>query len=583
MRLLPEPDRFVLPLAAFVALGAYTSTQADPAGRAESAFLTLLVAGVLAAIAATGAGPGRSGTPELAATALLATATVWIAYQGPSRGAVVSLILVIGLAVSAARALLDGDGRLRSSGELGPDVTVPLALGLQLLMRSDLLLAPLVEARTLVSLLALPLASGWAVALLAARLGRRRALVAGGLAAVLAPGWTVTSTLALAALAAGALFADEKSPRALRWASVAALALLPMWHLPKGLLFAIAAIGVAAPSLTTSSLLLVAVVAVALLSPQVTGTIEAVRLWAVAILLVPAAVLAGPNGRWKMRLGALVALAAAMVSKAPEAMAAGVAVAAFAIPARGAAATLQRAWCAILLIGTTVLAAYPWVREDPRGDLLVLLGFSNEALALLTMLLLVAGGGYALDRFRSEFPGWVYRPALLACLVLAFGVARQVAPLAGTTVLVHSYEPATVTADSGAWRRAFAAETVSGVVLDSHLAGGIPIGPGTEAAIVELRAEGGELLAEWPLRVGYETGEWAASRPDLARSIGFMAPPPWVSRVAPAGDLFAHRFRARFAVPATGQAVAAAEVAIRPGERLPPGSRLSIYRLELRR
>ena len=55
-------------------------------------------------------------------------------------------------------------------------------------------------------------------------------------------------------------------------------------------------------------------------------------------------------------------------------MAAGVAVAAVAAPDKGAAATLQRAWCGVLVIGTTLLAAYPWIREDPRGDLLELLG-----------------------------------------------------------------------------------------------------------------------------------------------------------------------------------------------------------------
>ncbi len=581
---LPESERYVVPLAAYVALRSYASTQSDPVGNAEAAFLALLIAGVVAAIAAIGVS-GRGGArsrPELAVTALLATATVWIAYQGPSRGAVVSLILMIGLVVSAARALLDERGRLRAGRELALDVTVPLALGLQLLMRGDLLLVSLFEPRTLASLLALPVLAGGATSVLAASLGRSKALLAGGLAAVLAPGWTVTSTLTLVALAAGTVFADGSRPRVLRWVAVAVLALLPLWSLPEGLLFAVAAMSIAAPSLATASLLLVAVVAVVLISGQVVSPVVAIRMWVGAVLLVPAAVMAaGPGERWQLRLGAILTLAAAIVSRAPEAMAAGVAVAAFAAPVRGAVATLQRAWCVILVTGTTLLAAYPWVRDDPRGDLLDLLGFSNEVSALLTLLLLVAGLGFALDRFRDQIPPVLHRPALLACLLLGFAMAKQVTSAAGTTILVNSYEPVALAAGSDGWQRDFPAAAISGVALDSHLAGGVPIAAGTAVAVVELLADDGSVVAEWPLRTGYETGEWAASRSDVAGKAGFVAPAPWLSTVAPGGGFFAHRYRADFAVPPG--AAEANRVAVRRGDGLPLETRLSIYRLELRR
>ena len=572
-----------MPLAAYVAVRSYAATQSDPAGNAEAAFLGLLVAGVLATLAALGAGGRAQHKPELAATALLATATVWIAYQGPSRGAVVSLILGIGLAVSAARALLDEHGRLRD-GPLDPGVTVPLALGLQLLMRGDLLLAPLLETRILVSLLALPLVAGVATSVLATGLGRPRALLAGGLTAVLAPGWTVTSTLALVALAAGAVFADATRPRALRWAAVATLALLPLWSVPEGLLFAIGAMAIVAPSLATASLLLVAIVAVVLASGQVHPPVVAIRLWIGAMALAPAAALAVAAtgaGRWQLRLGAILTLAAALVSRVPEAMAVGVAVAAFAAPVRGAAATLQRAWCATLVIGTTLIAAYPWVRDDPRGDLLALLGFSNEVSAFLTLLVAVAGLGFALDRFRNEIPRPVYQPALLACLLLGLAVARQVTQVAATTVLVDSYGPVVLAAGSDDWRRDFPKAAITGVALDSQLAGGVPIAAGTEAAVVELLADDGSVVAELPLRVGYETGEWAVSRADLAGRAGFAAPAPWLSLVAPGGDFFARRYRARRSV--SPDAAEASRITVRRGEGLPPETRLSIYRLELRR
>ncbi len=590
MRWLPEPERYVLPLAAYLAVAAYGSTQHDPAGRAEAAFLGLLIAGVLATMAALGAAaPGGRRAPELPLTALLATATVWVAYQGPSRGAVVSLILIAGFAVAAARALL---GRPFSEKRLDPAVTAPLALGLQLLMRGDLLLAPLPDARALVSLLGLPLAAAAATSVLAAGVGPRRALLAAGVASVLAPGWTATSTLALVALAAGSYFIDDTRPKALRWAAVAALALLPFWNLPKGLLFALAAMTVAAPSMAAASLLLVGVVAVALIFPQAHGMVLAVREWLGAVLLVPAAALAGAGGRWQLRVGALLALAGAMVSKAPEAMAAGVAVAALAAPREGAAATLQRAWCGLMVAGTALLAAYPWVRDDPRGDLLALFGFETEVSALLAVVVGVAGIGYAIDRLGDEIPRWLRRPLWLACLFLSAGVGRQVVATSETTVLIDSYQPVTLVASDDAWRGAVDG-SLHGLTLDSHLTGGVPIGPGVEVAAVELLAADGTIMAGWPLRVGYETGEWAVSRADLAGHVGFTAPAPWLSYVAPGGGFFGHRFRARFEVPvtvtekggttATATATAAAEIIVRPTEHLPPTARLSIHRLELRR
>ncbi len=580
-RFFPEPGRFVLPLAAYVALRSYAATQSDPVGIAEGNFLALLIAGVLAAIAASGIGQ-REGAPELALTALLTTATVWVAYQGPSRGAVVSLILVVGLAVSAARELLDERGRLRSGNELAPGTSVPLALGLQLLMRGDLLLAPLLEVRTVVSLVALPTLAGIATSVLATGLGRRKAILAGGLVAVLAPGWTVTSTFALAALAAGVVFNDPTRPKMMRWAAVAMLALLPFWSLPKGLLFAVSAMAITAPSLATASVMLVGVIAVVLLAGQAYHPVLAVRAWVGAVLLVPGAAVAAGSGRWQLRLGAILALAAAIVSRVPEAMAVGIAVAALAIPEEGAVATLQRGWCGTMVVGTTLLAAYPWVRQDPRGDLLELLGFNNEVSALLALLLVVAGLGFALDRFRGEFPSGWYRPGLVGFLLLSLAVVGQALSVRSTTVLVNSYQPVALDLGGDPWQQSLPPEALTRMILDSNLAGGVPIGSGTEAAIVELQADDGSVLARWPIRVGYETGEWAVSRSDLAGRGGFSAPDPWISWVAPGGGFFAHRFRSRFSVPVS-EGPPARRIVVRRGDDLPAETRFSIYRLELRR
>ena len=72
--IMPAPERFVVPMAAFLALGAFTWTQGDPAVRSESAFLTLLTASLLAVIAALEARtPAAGSTSAASATALLAT------------------------------------------------------------------------------------------------------------------------------------------------------------------------------------------------------------------------------------------------------------------------------------------------------------------------------------------------------------------------------------------------------------------------------------------------------------------------------------------------------------------------------
>ncbi len=567
-------ERYAVPLAAFFALAAFTATQADPAGRAESAFLTLLTCGVLAVVAALG---GRSrGRGELEATALLATAAIWIAYQGPSRGAVVSVILVAGLTVAAARALLDGAGRLRPAGAVEPGVTVPLALGLQLLTRGDLLLAEPLAARTLVSLLVLPGLAGIAVTVLAGGFGARRALVAGGLAAVLAPGWTLTSTFALGALAAGTVAADPRRSAVLRASTLAALALLPLWSLPKGMLFAAGAIGLAVLPRAALPVCL-AVAGVAVLSPQPHVPLEALRLALGALLLVPSAVVPPAGGRWPVALGAILVVAAALVSPAPEAMAAGVAAAALGAPVAGAAASLQRAWCAVLVVGTAVLGAYPWARDDPRGDLLALLGWRDEAAAFAALAVLVAGLGWLLDRARPLAPRWTPRPAPLACLLAAAALVRSAGP---TAVLVDSYAPARLGAEAPAWQATFEPRTISGLAIDSHLAGGTDLEPGTPVAVVELFDADGVVVDTWTLEAGTHTAEWAASRADLAGRPGASAPAPFVATVAPDGRFLARRFRARFEPPAPR---AAGGAGIRRAAGLPAQTELSIYRLELRR
>ncbi len=584
-----------MPLAVWLAVAAYTSSQLDPAGKAEGAFLGFLIAGVVAAIAAIGSRtPGRRTSPELALTALLSTATVWIAYQGPSRGAVVSVILVLGLGLSTARALFDGGGRWRLVDRLDPGISVPIALGCQWLMRGDLLLAPLLETRSLVSLLILPMVAGGSISVLASRFGVQRAVLAGGLVVVLAPGWTLTSTFAVAALAAGTLIADRNKSSVLRWGAVAGLVLLPLWSLPKGLLMVLAAIATTGLAIAPLPLLTIAAALVAIMSPQMQSPRSALHAWAGgAVLLVPAAIMAPADGRGQMRLGAILALAAALISPHQDAMAAGVAVAALGTPIGGAVATLQRAWCATLVIGTALLSAYPWVRRDPLEDLMALFGWHTEAFAVLMVVSGVVGLGLLLDLWRRTSPRWAPRPGILAAVLLAIALLlgngvldissvshRGFAP---TDVPINSYSPVNLDAAATTWQKTFsespittqtiAGLTIAGLTIDSHLIRGSQLIPGTTVATVELLGPKGEILAEWPLRANAETGEWSSARDDL------VAPSHWITRVAPEGTFFARSYRARFEPAKPLEAV---RLRIRRAADLPQKTELRIVRLEIR-
>lgn len=574
---LPSPERWLVPLAALLAIRALTLLQNDPAAVAETRFLALLVAGVLVTIAALCAPAARA--PELAGTALLATAASWIAYHGPSRGAVVTLILALGLALAFGRAWRD-----RIAAPQGPDLslTVPVAVGLQLLLRGDLLLPPLLDTRTVVSLLALPVAAGGAIWVLGARFGERRALIAAAAALLPAPGWNVTSTLGIVALAAGASLADGERPRSIRALAGAALLLMPLWNLPLGILFALTGLA-AASRRWTSFLAPMAGAAVIWLAAAPGGWRVALDEMAGGLLILPALLLAPAADRWRAVSGVLLALWAMKLGPGPEAMAAGLALAALATPIAGAAAGLQRAWCGLLVAGSALLASYPWTRSEPLGDLLALFGLDRRLPALALLAVAALALGWTLDHLRERAPSrraWLASPVLPALVVLllaGLAVAREAAP---TTVAVDSYRAVALDGSNRYQRVKFPAQPVSALVLDTNLVHGAGLAPGTTVAILELRDERDAVLDTWRLHAGEDTAEWAASRPDVAAQPGFRAPPSWISRLAPDGTFFARRFRARLEAESGAPA---ASVMIQIAGHLSPELRLVIYRLELRR
>jgi hypothetical protein len=194
--------RFLLPLAVLGAIAAFSVREASASAVAEGLFLGELAAAMLLVVAALAPAPAA----ELGLGAILAVTAVWSLPPGPGRGATVVLLLLATFAVAALRRLA------RTFPELPIAVTIPLALGAQFLLRSELLFEP-VTARTLVALLALPVAGGVALTLAARRIHGPLVLIAAALALVLGPGWNVRTTIAVIVFGAATLLLKRRIGR----------------------------------------------------------------------------------------------------------------------------------------------------------------------------------------------------------------------------------------------------------------------------------------------------------------------------------------------------------------------------------
>lgn len=199
-----------LPLLAAGVVWAWGGAWGDPASAVEARFLALLVAGVGTAVAVLATRPGW----EVLATALGAPLAALAVTPGPARGAAVLAVLTLALAVAAARAL---PRALTSAGEaLDPRriaaVLLPLAIGLQLIARGSLLLAPPGLVRTSVVLLALPVVAGLAGTELVRTAGAARGLAAAAAAFALGGGWWPGNVLALGVLALGWCYRPASVP-----------------------------------------------------------------------------------------------------------------------------------------------------------------------------------------------------------------------------------------------------------------------------------------------------------------------------------------------------------------------------------
>ncbi len=191
-------------MAAMAALSAFGATAADAPAGAETAYLAFAAGVVLLSAAAVAPRPGL----EVAAGALLVTLAAWALPDGPARGAVVMALAAGTLAVAAARWL----GRSAEERSLPPLGVVGLALGLQALLRGGELLHAGPPLRAVVLFVGFPVVGALAVLGINRAFGRWPALLAGGAAVLVAPGFRPASLAALVALAAAAWLFGSPAP-----------------------------------------------------------------------------------------------------------------------------------------------------------------------------------------------------------------------------------------------------------------------------------------------------------------------------------------------------------------------------------
>lgn len=560
----PFLPRTLIPLAALAAMASYAWRELDPASAAESGYLAVLSTAVLLAAAALAPASPR-GAPELGLGAVLATAAVWALPPGPARGSAVVLVLAATLAVAGLRRLA------QTLPDLPFSVAIPLCLGLQFLLRSDLLFTVELNARTLVALLALPVAGGAALSLLASRFGGLAAMTAGAVVLALAPGWNVAATLGVVALVAGCVLARRDLSWTARGAALVVLLAPLAWEPWTGAAAAISGLTVGFP-----------VVAGVLGLLFVTGKLLLTG-------LSPASIPDTPDGlAWPLffvpelffaersRIVAAIALTfvAATVPHVPDVSALAAPLALGVLLLRPASLALQRAWAGILLAATVLLSSYPWLRSSLVEELL---GHYDRSIAGVMLLPLV----FLLVRLvltRQEL-GRHLRPeavsAGLAALTFA-GLVPFVLPAgtlltAGGTVLLDASRPV--------WETSVPPGPVQALVIESSLSNSSPLAPDTTVATVRLVGAGGVNGpgTSWPLRVGQDTGEWAARRADVEKQSLSRPPAPWVSWVA--GDFLAQRYRSRHDLPAPERA---ARLRIERAPGLPADLVIALHGVEVR-
>lgn len=557
---------FAIALAAGLAMVSYGANLVDVSAASETLYLGVWATVILVAIA------GLASDLEVGVAAVLSTLIIWAVPSGPARGAALGLVLVLALFLTLARRLA------RDSEHLSWQTAVAGAVGFQALCRADRFLQIEADPRTLVSIVILPVIAAVALIFLQRNHPARSVVLAAMVAVLLVPGFSVAATLALVALALGTLWRDHAEPAWLVMGlSMATVIAAFVWQPSLAGLIAATLIALRAPRGFKTYLGLVGLTTVlCLIYPPVRSWSEVSSLASLGPLLLPALLV--PTGRRRSYAvcGAILGVLALRTVAGPDALAAPLAIAVLSLRFRGSAARVQSVWTAALLFGSTLLATYPWLRHHALEDTLGLIGIHVGWIAAVGIvgvtwvLVLVCAPFEALKTERGLAP-WIAGGTVLA---LALWIAL---PPSGDLPLenrirVLNIQSSDLSVDLPNKPR------IRRVVLDSYLENSAALPAGTTVATVELVDSDGEKHL-WPVRVGTESGEWAARRADVKAIAGFEAPDPWISWVTSDGDLFAQRYRAIWTLP---KRVEAKRLAIRRSPDLADEISMAIYHLELR-
>jgi hypothetical protein len=550
----------LIPLAALASMAVFAGREVDPAGAAESGYLAALATAVLLAAASVALRPA----PEIGLGAVLATAAVWALPAGPARGGAVVLVVGVTLVVAGLRALR------RVLPELPVEVAVPLALGFQVLLRGELLFRLQMNPRTLVALVALPVAAGLAASVLARRHGGMAAAVAAGTVLVLAPGWNVAATLGMIALAAGDVLARRELGWPVRGAALAVLLAPIAWEPWTGAVAAILGLALAFPKPAAVLALVAFAVRLALmgLAPGVVpATADGL---AFPLLLVPALLL---TDRSRFSFVVIAAVLASVAPQVPDLSALAAPVAFMVLFLRPQGWAVQRAWTGMLLGAAVLSASYPWLRsESPVEKLLAQPGPWTLGIAL-ALPFLFFGIGWAFERIsvRRPEPRWGPGAAIVA-LGVAASMPVLLAPgtplIPGGTVVLDAAHPV--------WETTLPPQRVRAVAVESSLSNAAPLATGTPVATVRFQGVNGGAPA-WPLKAGEETGEWAALRPDVLPTARLRSPSPWISWVA--GDFLGQGYRGVWKLQ---QPQRAARLRIERAAGLPADVVIALHGVEVR-
>ncbi|MGE0640007.1 MAG: hypothetical protein AB7G12_13325 [Thermoanaerobaculia bacterium] len=217
------------------------------------------------------------------------------------------------------------------------------------------------------------------------------------------------------------------------------------------------------------------------------------------------------------------------------------------------------------LLLAPLVAGEPWWLLLAATALLCLAAFGTFRPARTLVAL-----GAAAALLAGSFP-WL-RPAPVATLLAhlpAIAAAPSSDRLGGRSVVLSTAKPTL--------ELALPPGPVSSVTIDSYLTNSLALPCG--AVLARLQFAGTPAEAE-ELRVGRDSAEWAAARPDVTRATACAPPPAWVSWVPSSGRFFGRTTRTHLAL---ATAPAGGRFTLERDSALPAEVSIALFRVSFER